>query len=246
MREFQSVLLIGGTSEIGLGVIRSLARRGTRDIALLARDSNELQISTAKLASESPESMVHSYVLEADISSQVDKLIQVLKPELVVISIGQMANQSAIENNPNLIHSLNAGNVDIPVMALLATVNSFERLGKGSIAVFGSVAGDRGRSINYVYGAGKAFLETICQGLWQRIQGTEIQLTLVKPGPTETKMSRQIHRSRVKLASVDQVSEVIVEGILSGRSVVYAPRFWRYIMKIVVLLPNYVFNRLHF
>lgn len=246
MREFKSVLLIGGTSDIGLAIVKSLVKRGTKFVNLIARDSEGLQIATAQLMSESPELFVSSHVITHDLSTQIDNVIEDIEPELVLISVGKMINQNQLDESPGLIHGVNEGNVEIPTIALLATVRSFERLGKGNIAILGSVAGDRGRAINYVYGAGKAFLETICEGLWQRIQGTEIKLTLVKPGPTETKMSKHVHKSKVKLAAIEQVSEVIAEGILSEKSVVYAPKVWKYTMKIVQLLPKFFFNRLHF
>ena len=119
-----------------------------------------------------------------------------------------------------------------------------EKAGKGTIAVMGSVAGDRGRQSNYVYGAAKGLVTRYAQGLQHRFAGTAVRVVLVKPGPTDTPMTAHLKAQGMKMASVETVAEGIVAAIDAGKPLAYVPGKWALIMMIIRHLPNFVFNKM--
>lgn len=120
----------------------------------------------------------------------------------------------------------------------------FEARRRGTLAVIGSVAGDRGRQSNYIYGASKGFVERYCQGLRNRLYPAGVRVVLVKPGPTDTPMTRGMAARPGRLAAPADVAADIVRGIARGRSVVYTPGIWRWIMTIIRWIPESLFVRL--
>ncbi len=119
-----------------------------------------------------------------------------------------------------------------------------EKRNYGALALIGSVAGDRGRKSNYVYGAAKGLVTRYAEGLQHRLAKTDVKVILIKPGPTETPMTAALSQQKVKLARVEDVAAQIVKGIKAGKSVIYAPPKWWLIMLILRHLPSGIFNRL--
>jgi hypothetical protein len=117
--------------------------------------------------------------------------------------------------------------------------------GQGTLALIGSVAGDRGRKSNYVYGAAKGMVTRYAQGLQHRFAGSNVKIVLIKPGPTDTPMTAQLKAQGAKLASVEAVAKGIVNAIDRGQAVVYVPGKWRLIMWVIRHLPGVVFNKLN-
>jgi len=116
---------------------------------------------------------------------------------------------------------------------------------RGTIALIGSVAGDRGRKSNYVYGAAKGLVTRYAQGLQHRFAGSGVKVVLVKPGPTDTPMTAHLKGQGAKLAPVESVAGQIVDGIAAGKAVVYAPGKWWLVMMIIRHLPAFVFNKMN-
>jgi len=119
-----------------------------------------------------------------------------------------------------------------------------ERSKGGRLVVIGSVAGDRGRKSNYVYGAAKGMLERYVQGLQHRLAGSGVRVSLVKPGPTATPMTSGLDGVGVTLAKVEDVAAAIVRGVKRGKPVIYAPGKWLVIMLVIRHLPRFIFNKL--
>jgi hypothetical protein len=117
-----------------------------------------------------------------------------------------------------------------------------EKVQQGTLALIGSVAGDRGRKSNYVYGAAKGLVTRYAQGLQHRFAKTLIKIVLIKPGPTATAMTA--HLPQRGLAAADTVAATIVQGIAQGKAVIYAPAKWAVIMMIIIHLPAFIFNKL--
>ena len=120
-----------------------------------------------------------------------------------------------------------------------------EKANHGTIALIGSVAGDRGRKSNYVYGAAKGLVTRYAQGLQHRFAGTGVKVVLIKPGPTDTPMTAHLKNTGAKLASVESVAKLIVDGVEVGKPVVYAPGKWWLIMMIIRHLPAIIFNKIN-
>jgi decaprenylphospho-beta-D-erythro-pentofuranosid-2-ulose 2-reductase len=125
-----------------------------------------------------------------------------------------------------------------------AAANHFDGQGHGSLVVLGSVAGDRGRRANYVYGAAKAGLAALVEGIAHRFAAKGPRAVIVKPGPTITAMTEGMNRKGLLWATPEQVAAVVRRAADKGGPVVYAPWFWRFIMLIIRFLPAPIFNKL--
>jgi short-subunit dehydrogenase len=132
-----------------------------------------------------------------------------------------------------------------PVLVAEAFAQRMSRANRGTIALIGSVAGDRGRKSNYVYGAAKGLVARYAEGLQHRFAGTGVKVVLIKPGPTDTPMTAHLKAAGARLAPVDGVARDIVRGIGRGAATIYTPAIWRIIMLIIRHLPAFVFNKLN-
>jgi len=121
--------------------------------------------------------------------------------------------------------------------------NYFEKRGKGNITVISSVAGDRGRQSNYIYGSAKGALSVFLQGLRNRLAPRGVSVTTIKPGFIDTPMTADIKKGPL-FASAELVGTRVYKAMKRGESVVYTPFFWRFIMLIIIHIPECIFKRL--
>ena len=134
-----------------------------------------------------------------------------------------------------------------PVLFAEAFAGKMAGVNRGTLGIIGSVAGDRGRKSNYIYGAAKSLVTRYAQGLQHRMalaKHSGVKVVLIKPGPTATPMTAHLTTQTVKMARVEDVAKCIVNGMATGRPVVYAPRKWVVIMMVIRHLPRFVFNRM--
>jgi short-subunit dehydrogenase len=131
-----------------------------------------------------------------------------------------------------------------PVLFAEAFAKHMEILNHGSLAIIGSVAGDRGRKSNYVYGSAKGLVTRYAQGLQHRLANSNVRVSLIKPGPTDTPMTSHLKSMGTKLSTVTEVAQCIVKGVEKGESVIYAPKKWALIMMVIRHLPRLIFNRM--
>ena len=115
----------------------------------------------------------------------------------------------------------------------------------GTLAVISSVAGDRGRKSNYIYGAAKGLVTRYVQGLQHRLANSNVHVVLIKPGPTDTPMTASLVAQGAKLASVESVALGIVTAIERKKTVAYVPGKWWLIMMIIRHLPSFIFNKMN-
>ena len=128
---------------------------------------------------------------------------------------------------------------------VLAGAEALERQGRGSLVVLGSVAGDRGRRANFVYGAAKSGLEALVEGIAHRFANTGPRAVIVKPGPVLTPMTEGFaNRKGLMWSTPEAIAVVVRRAADRGGPVIYAPWFWRWIMLVIRLLPAAIFNRL--
>ena len=132
-----------------------------------------------------------------------------------------------------------------PVLYAEAFAKYMDGTGHGTLALIGSVAGDRGRKSNYVYGAAKGLVTRYAQGLQHRFAGTGVKIVLVKPGPTDTPMTAHLKGQGAKLASVEEVARKIVNAVDRGQAIAYVPGKWQLIMLAIRHLPSFIFNKLN-
>jgi short-subunit dehydrogenase len=155
-----------------------------------------------------------------------------------------LPDQKACEQDLQLNQQVMQVNAISPVLFAEAFAGHMEKANKGKLAIIGSVAGDRGRKSNYVYGAAKGLVTRYAQGLQHRLAKTNVQVVLIKPGPTDTPMTAALKDKGPKMADVATVANCIVKGIAQGKPIFYAPGKWAVIMMVIRHLPSFIFNKM--
>ncbi len=163
----------------------------------------------------------------------------------VILAVGSNPDQGEAERDPAVARQA----IDINFTACASLLHTlapyFEGQGHGMLLVLASVAGDRGRKSNYVYGSAKAGLAAFTEGLRARLGSSGVRVITVKPGFVDTKMT--FARGRLPLlASPEAVAEAVYRGVGRGRRVIYVPWFWALIMAVIAALPERVMSKLNF
>jgi decaprenylphospho-beta-D-erythro-pentofuranosid-2-ulose 2-reductase len=165
------------------------------------------------------------------------------KLDLALICHGNLPDQTACEKDFALTEQEFLTNCLGPISLLTVLANYFESQGGGCLAAISSVAGDRGRQSNYIYGTTKAALTTFLAGLRNRLYPKGVLVLTIKPGFVDTPMTAQIKKGPL-FASPEAVGRDIVRAVDSGKFILYTPWFWRWIMLIIRLIPESVFRKL--
>ncbi len=244
----QRIVIVGATSVMAEHCARLWLQQGSAELLLLGRDQVRLQRVAADLAVRSPQSIIDVRVADfmdaATIDTTVQALCQERVPDLVLIAHGSLPQQQVCQQDLRALREALEVNGISPVLFAEAFAARMQQAGRGTLVVIGSVAGDRGRKSNYVYGAAKGLVTRYVQGLQHRFAGSGVKVVLVKPGPTATPMTAHLAGEGPALAPVEDVAKAIVEGVAKGRLVVYAPGKWWLIMMVIRHLPTFVFNRM--
>jgi len=219
-----------------------------KTLVLLGRDAARTERVAQDLRVRSSQSDISVHIIDFEDSNQIqDWAVQVCAsgvPDVVLIAHGSLPNQTQCQNNLDLNKQVLSLNGISPVLFAEAFAGHMERCNKGKLAIISSVAGDRGRKSNYVYGSAKGLVTRYVQGLQHRLAKTEVLVTLIKPGPTDTPMTSSLKSSGASLASVDLVANSIVQGIATKKQVIYTPKKWVVIMMIIWHLPRFIFNKM--
>ena len=241
-------IIIGATSSIAEHCARLWIAEAPINLTLVGRDASRTKSIADDLKVRSPGSaitVVSGNLVEPEsIQRLVNQILKDGNADCALIAHGSLADQSACQQDLALTAEELSINGISPVLFAEAIANSMVRAGHGTLGVIGSVAGDRGRKSNYVYGAGKGLIARYAQGLQHRLAGTGVTVTLIKPGPTRTPMTAHLGDSGPSLADVAKVAATIVSGMEKRRNVVYAPRRWWVIMMIIRHLPRFIFNKM--
>jgi decaprenylphospho-beta-D-erythro-pentofuranosid-2-ulose 2-reductase len=246
--QITKIVIIGATSAIAEHCARLWLNEARCEVILLGRDLAKTERVAADLRVRGPQSQVSAQLADfADpraIGSQVDAICAAGPVDIVLIAHGSLPDQAACQADLLANEQAMAVNGLSPVLFAEAFVTHMVRTDRGTLGLIGSVAGDRGRKSNYVYGAAKGLVTRYAQGLQHRLAATNVKVVLIKPGPTDTPMTAHLKQEGGKLASVEQVAQNIVDGMRAGKAVVYAPGKWALIMLIIRHLPNFIFNKM--
>ena len=240
------IVVIGGTSLIAQHVVRQWVLQAPAEVHLVGRDATRLADVGRDLQVRSPNSQVHVHALDILDREAVDTLIAELATQpidLALIAHGTLPDQQAAQSDRALAQNSLLVNGNSVVLMAESLVAAMDPRRSASIVILGSVAGDRGRKSNYIYGTAKAMVATHAAGLQHRLASTAIRVVLVKPGPTATPMTSALGMSR--LADPAAVAADIVRGVERGAAVIYTPRIWQVIMLVIRHLPAVVFNRIN-
>lgn len=242
------IVIIGASSAIAEHCARLWIGQAAADLILVGRDAARTERVAADLRVRSPQS--HIQALQADFMApaSIDHLVQGIYAQgavdIALIAHGSLPEQSACQTDLALCRDALLINGVSPALFAQAFAQHMQALNTGTLALLSSVAGERGRKSNYVYGAAKGLVTRLAQGLAHRLAHTGVKIVLIKPGPTDTPMTAHLKRQGARLAPVDQVARRIVLGIERGQRVIYAPARWGGIMMVIRHLPAIVFNRL--
>jgi decaprenylphospho-beta-D-erythro-pentofuranosid-2-ulose 2-reductase len=245
--KLERIVIFGATSAIAQAVARRFAARGAR-LHLIGRDSAKLAAVQADLAARGAPA-VTSAVADLDDVLFHRELIDEAERALggidaALIAQGTLSDQAACEKDFERSAAEWRTNFIAPSSLAAELANRMEARGAGTIAVIGSVAGDRGRKTNYIYGTAKAALATFLQGLRGRLHGKGVAVVTVKPGFVDTPMTASF-RKGLLWATPDQVAKGIVRAMERGTPEVYLPWFWWPIMFILRHVPERIFVRLN-
>lgn len=242
----QKILIIGATSAIAEATARLFAARGDR-LHLLARNRERLETMAKDLKIRGADSVsfdgfdVNDFAGHAALLDAANAAMDGI--DVALIAHGTLPDQKACERDFSLaLGELNTN--AIGTLSLLTHLaNRFEQQRHGVIAAISSVAGDRGRQSNYVYGTAKAAVTTFLQGLRNRLSKSGVTVLTIKPGFVDTPMTADF-RKGLLWASPERVARDILKAISASRDVLYTPWFWRPVMALICAIPERVFKRL--
>lgn len=240
----ENILILGATSDMAVAIARQLAIEGY-SITLAARSMERLTAMEGDLRVRS-KAMVSSVFFDAlDFESHqrfYDGLAE--KPDIVICVFGMLGDQGEAQRSWEQARKIIDTNYTGAVSILNVVANDFERRKSGVIVGISSVAGERGRQSNYIYGSAKAAFTAYLSGLRNRLYHHGVHVVTVKPGFVRTKMIENISTPAILTASPKKVAERISRAIRNKSNTIYVLSVWRLVMFIIKLIPESVFKRL--
>ncbi|MCI0995244.1 SDR family oxidoreductase [Pseudomonas corrugata] len=244
----KKILIVGATSTIACACARRWAIEQS-EFFLVARDESKLLQTCADLEARGASRVIPWVMDLGNIDAQSIMLEQCLavmqSVDICLIAYGSLPNQHECERSVEsaMAEFANNGSSVIALLTRLASLMIVQRC--GTLAVISSVAGDRGRPSNYVYGAAKAAVSTFCEGLRARLFKLGVHVITIKPGFVDTPMTRGLALPAFLVAQPEAVARRIVAGIERKVSVLYVPAFWALFMCLIRALPQSLFKRLN-
>ena len=241
----KNILIIGATSGIATATARIWAAQGAR-FFLVARNAERLQLVANDLTARGAVQAT-TYELDVDNIDQHASMLQSCMTDLgsldiVLVASGTLPNQSACQADP-LIAVREFNTNALSLIALLTLIaNTLESQRHGALAVISSVAGERGRPSNYLYGSAKAALTAFCEGLNARLFKAGVHVLTIKPGFVATPMTAGLKLGPL-VATADKVAGDIARAVEKRKNVLYTPWFWGIIMFIIRAVPKVLFKR---
>jgi short-subunit dehydrogenase len=238
-------LILGATSSMAKAFARKVAAQGAgvllagRDMADLAAQADDCRLRGARLA----EALTFDARDPAGFAALVARMEAEEGTLNAAVFVGSMPPQAEIDADPSLIDGVVTDSFTGPARVLQMLAPLIEARGGGTVVGVGSVAGDRGRLGNYVYGAAKAGFATYLSGLRNRLTRAGGHVVTVKPGFVDTSMTWGLP-GMFLVASPEAVADDILKAVAKKRNVIYTPFFWRFIMLIIIHVPEFVFKKM--
>lgn len=242
----KNIYVFGATSSIAEETLKNFAKDGA-NFYLVGRDSAKLEIVKNDLSSRGAGTISTEQCDALDWEkhrstiTNADKAIG--QVDLVFIAHGTLPDNELVRNDQ--MEVIKEFNINCTSVISLCTVasNYFEEKGKGTIAVISSVAGERGRQSNFIYGAAKGGVSKYLEGLRNRLFEKGIKVITIKPGMVDSPMTKDMPKGPL-FAKSEDVGKVIYNGIKSGKDVMFVPGYWKLIMGIITTIPESIFKKL--
>ena len=243
----QSVLVLGGGSEIALATVRKLVEGRCRTVVLAGRDPEALGRPAKELEAAGATSVSVVSFDGLDFASHDGFVRDVFAGhgdvDLVLLAFGVLGDQDLAERDGAEARRIVESNFTGAVSVLVPVVGALREQGHGTVVVLSSVAGERARKSNFVYGSSKAGLDAFCQGLGDSLAGTGVHVVIVRPGFVRTKMTEGMPEAPLA-TDADTVATAIVTGLGRGAETIWVPAQLRFVMSALRHVPRPVFRRL--
>ncbi len=243
----QNILILGATSAIAQATGRLLAERGAA-FFLVARDPHKLSAVADDLRTRGAKA-VYALALDLDDTeahaAMLDSAAQALGTiDMALLAHGVLGDQAAAEKDARVAEAVYRTNFLSPASLITWLANYFEAGGHGCLAVISSVAGDRGRKSNYVYGASKGALTILLDGVRNRVDRMGVHVLTIKPGFVATPMTAHLPRGPL-FAEPRTIGRGILEAVAARCDTVYLPGFWRVVMFVIRAIPSALFKNMN-
>ncbi|MBK5926327.1 SDR family oxidoreductase [Rhodobaculum claviforme] len=238
----KTALILGARSDIALAVAREFAAAGW-DLQLAAREAGRLADDRADLELRHGIAVsLHDFdALAIEGHTAFVAGLPVL-PDLVVCAVGFMGDQTASEGDPAAAVLVMRSNFEGPASILAVLGNAFEARGSGTLVGISSVAGERGRAVNYIYGSAKAGFTAFLSGLRNRLAKKGVHVVTVLPGFVATHMTEGMDLPARLTARPEEVATAIRSAVERRRDVIHVRRIWRFVMLVIRAIPERVFK----
>jgi decaprenylphospho-beta-D-erythro-pentofuranosid-2-ulose 2-reductase len=240
-----SLLLVGGTSDIAVATARRYLQERPLRIVLAARDTPRRAAVAAELRTAG--ATVEEVDFDADDPGSPKRMVAEAAAggdiDVAVIAFGRLGDQDQLAGDPEAVSELGRVNYVAPVVVGTVLANHMRYQGHGVIVALSSVAGERARRSNYVYGSTKAGLDAFFSGLADSLAGTGVSVLVVRPGFVRSKMTEGLPEAPLA-TSPEAVADAIVRGVRQGRHTVWVPGAMRWVMSALRHTPRAVFRRL--
>lgn len=242
----QTVLVLGGTSDIALATVDALLRASTRRFVLAGRNLEALE-AVAEPRRERGATVEVARFDATDFASHPDFVASMTKEhgdfDLVLLAFGVLGDQEHDEHDPGAVVDVINGNFTGAASIGTAVAEQLRTQGHGTLVVLSSVAGEKVRRANYVYGSAKAGMDAFFLGLGEALRGSGAKVLVVRPGFVHTKMTEGMEAAPLAVTA-EQVAADIVKGIRRGSDLVWSPMPIRGVMAVLRHVPRPLFRRL--
>lgn len=241
----QSILLVGGSSEIGLAILRRIPRSAGAVVRLAGPDRPDMERVADSLRADGVGrvEIVDFDACDAGDQSPVIDAAFADEPDVVIVATGFLGDQATAERNPAAAARIVDINFRGLVPILIGAAQRLRAQGHGTLVVMSSVAGERPRVANFVYGSAKAGLDALTRGLSASLAGSGVNVVIVRPGFVRTRMTA--HLTPVPFAATpDQVAEAVAGALGRGSRTIWVPGILRWVMLVLRHVPETVFRRL--
>lgn len=242
----QTVVVFGGTSEIARAVLRRLVARRTRTVVLAGRDAGGLEAAAAELRADGV--TVETTVFEATDTDSHTALVDGVferhaDVDLVLVAFGELGDQAALEKDPWAAARLAQVNYVAAVSVGLAVAARLREQGHGNLVALSSVAAERPRRSNFVYGSTKAGMDAFFRGLGDALRGSGARVMVVRPGFVHTRMTAGMTAAPFA-TTPEAVADGVLRGLETGAETVWVPPLLRWVMTVLRHLPAPLFRKL--
>lgn len=239
-----TVLILGANSDMAEALAKLYAQKGYR-LLLASRDLDRLNSHAADLKIRYTVDVqcftfdAHAYLTHKQFYNQLPA-----KPDIVIVAFGVLGDTEAALTEWSSADEIISSNFTGAVSILNIIATDFQQRGSGAIVGISSVAGERGRQSNFIYGSAKAAFTAYLSGLRNRLAKGNVHVVTVKPGFVRTKMIADVSTPALLTATPEQVAKRIDRALVKKQNVIYVLPIWRYIMLIIKIIPEFIFKKL--